>query len=162
MTRIDSLSHVGIWVRDLEKSIRWYEEMLGLIVTDKLGPNDIEPAAPHGIAWLRCSDEHHNIVLVELPPEEAEKPLPFGGRGALQQVAFDVESKEALYEAHEFLAGRGVEIVHPPRPQNWSDGVKFYFLDPDGNKLEINWGAKKVGPEYGKQYGKWVTSPETS
>ena len=40
--------------------------------------------------------------------------------------------------------------------------MKFYFLDLDGNKLEINWGTKKVDPEYGKQYGKWVTSPETS
>jgi catechol 2,3-dioxygenase-like lactoylglutathione lyase family enzyme len=155
MVKVDSLSHVGLWVRDMDRSIRWYEEMLGFVLTERLGANDIEPAAPHGIAWLRCSTEHHNLVLIQLPSEEAGRPLANGGKGTLQQVAFEVESVEALHAAHEFLARNGVRILVPPDRQKQSPGWKFYFADPDGNKLEIFSGMKRVEPDYGRHYGKW-------
>ncbi|MEK6709211.1 MAG: VOC family protein [Nitrospinota bacterium] len=155
MVKVGSLSHVGIWVRDMDRSIRWYEEMLGFVLTERLGVNDIEPAAPHGIAWLRCSAEHHNLVLIQLPPEQVAEPVPYGGKGTLQQLAFEVESVEALHAAHAFLAERGVKILLPPRRQNMSPGWKFYFADPDGYKLEIYSGMKRVEPGYGRHYGKW-------
>ena len=137
MVKVDSLSHVGIWVRDMDRSIRWYEEMLGFVLTERLGVNGIEPAAPHGIAWLRCSAEHHNLVLIQLPPEQVAEPVPYGGKGTLQQLAFEVESVEALHAAHAFLAKRGVKILVPPRRQRVSGGLQFYFADPGGNKVEL-------------------------
>jgi len=91
MIKVGSLSHVGLWVRDLDRSIRWYEEMLGFALTERLGPNAIEPAAPHGIAWLRCSAEHHNLVLIQLPPEQAALakllPTPEGWTGGDVQLS---------------------------------------------------------------------------
>ena len=155
MVKVGSLSHVGLWVRDMDRSIRWYEEMLGFALTERLGANNIEPAAPHGIAWLRCSAEHHNLVLIQLPPEQAAAPMPNGGKGTLQQMAFDVEGAEDLHTAHEFLAGKGVKILVPPVRQNQSPGWKFYFADPDGHKLEISCGMKRVEADYGRHYGKW-------
>lgn len=154
LMRVERFSHVGINVRDVERSITWYEEMLGFRLSDKRGPNPPEGdrLPPHGIAWMSCSEEHHNLVLVQLPPEEVGAPLPFGGRGSLQQIAFVAGSVEALHEAYEFLAGKGVEIVQKPRPQNWSSGTKFYFRDPDGNKLEIEAGMNQVAPDYGSHY----------
>ncbi|MBI3026409.1 MAG: VOC family protein [Candidatus Tectomicrobia bacterium] len=155
MVKVGSLSHVGLWVRDLDRSIRWYEEMLGFVLTERLGVNTIEPAAPHGIAWLRCSAEHHNLVLIQLPPEQAGEPMPYAGKGTLQQMAFEVESIEALHAAHEFLARKGAKILIPPVRQKQSPGWKFYFTDPDGHKLEIYSGMKRVEPGYGRHYGKW-------
>jgi catechol 2,3-dioxygenase-like lactoylglutathione lyase family enzyme len=155
MVKVGSLSHVGLWVRDLDRSVRWYEEMLGFVLTERLGPNTIEPAAPHGIAWLRCSDEHHNLVLIQLPPDQVDRPMPYAGKGTLQQMAFEVESVEALHAAHAFLARRGVTILVPPDRQKQSPGWKFYFADPDGHKLEIYSGMKRVEPSYGRHYGKW-------
>ncbi|MBI3129070.1 MAG: VOC family protein [Candidatus Tectomicrobia bacterium] len=131
MVKVDSLSHVGLWVRDLGRSVRWYEEMLGFVLTDRLGP------------------------LVQLPPERAGEPFTNAGKGALQQMAFEAESLDALHAAHEFLARKGVKILLPPMRQKQSPGWKFYFADPDGNKLEIYTGMKRVAPDYGRHYGKW-------
>lgn len=156
LIRVDFLSHVGVYAGDMEKSIDWYEEMLGFRLADKRGADPPEPvlqtSAPHGIAWMSNTEEHHNLVLVQLAPEEIGRPLPFGGRGSLQQIALDIESTDALMSAHEYLAGKGVDIVVPPRPQNWSGGMKFYFRDPDGTKLEISSGMKTVDLDYGSQY----------
>ena len=156
LIRVDFLSHVGVYTEDMEKSIEWYEEMLGFRLSDKRSPGPPEPAlqatAPHGIAWMSNTDEHHNLVLVQLAPEEIGRLLPFGGRGSLQQIALDIDSIDALLSAHEYLAGKGVDIVVPPRPQNWSGGMKFYFRDPDGTKLEISSGMKTVDLNYGSQY----------
>ncbi len=156
MIQVEFLSHVGIYARDIQKSIDWYEEMFGFRLSDRRGANPPEPAlqaaVPHGIAWLSNTEEHHNLVLVQLAPDEVDEPLPFGGRGSLQQIALDIESTDALLAAHEFLAGKGVEIVQAPRPQNWSGGMKFYFKDPDGIKIEISHGMKTVELDYGNQY----------
>ena len=156
LVHVEFLSHIGIHTKDTQESIDWYEEMLGFRVSDRRGQNPLEPAlmaaVPNGIAWLSNSEEHHNLVLVQLPPDEIDEPLPYGGRGTLQQIALVVESIDALLAAHEFLAAKGVKIVVPPRPQNWSGGMKFYFQDPDGVKIEISHGMKTVDLDYGFQY----------
>ncbi len=151
---VERFSHVGVNVRDMPRSAAFYEEMLGFRTSDRRSANPPEGdrLPPHGIAWMTCSGEHHNLVLVQLPPEEIDQPLPFGGRGALQQIAFTVETEEDVHAAYEHVAARGAEIMQKPRPQNWSAGVKFYFRDPDGNKLEIESGMKRVDPDYGGQY----------
>jgi|GEM_PF-573111 catechol 2,3-dioxygenase len=156
LVNVKFLSHIGIYTKDTQKSIDWYEEMLGFRVSDQRGQNPPEPAlkatAPNGIAWLSNTEEHHNLVLVQLAPDEIDEPLPYGGRGTLQQIALEIESIDALLAAHEFLAAKGAKIVVPPRPQNWSGGMKFYFLDPDGVKIEISHGMKAVDLDYGSQY----------
>jgi catechol 2,3-dioxygenase-like lactoylglutathione lyase family enzyme len=137
----------------MERAAAWYQEMIGFRLSDRREANPPEERLPrHGIAWLSNSAEHHNLVLVQLPPDLRDKPLPHGGRGALQQIAFAVEDKEQLLAAHEFLVSRGADIIQAPRPQNWSGGMKFYFRDPDGNKLEMEYGMKAVPLGYGSQY----------
>lgn len=154
LVQVERFSHVGIHVRDLDKSVAWYEEMCGFQLSDRRGPNPPEGnrLPPHGIAWMTCSEEHHNLVLVQLPPEEVDKPVPYGGRGSLQQIAFVAESEAAVHEMYEHVAAKGAEIVQKPRPQNWSKGIKFYFRDLDGIKLEVEAGMKKVSADYGSQY----------
>ena len=58
--RIGKLGHVVINVRDLERSVRFYTEILGFEVSD-LYP---EAMVPGGMAFLRCNPDHHGIALV--------------------------------------------------------------------------------------------------
>lgn len=154
LIQIERFSHVGINCRDMPRSAAWYEEMLGFRTSDRRGANPPEgdrlPA--HGITWMTCSGEHHNLVLIQLPPGEISEPLPYGGRGTLQQIAFTADSEDDVHTFYEYVAGKGADIVQKPRPQNWSAGTKFYFRDPDGNKIEIESGMKRVDPDYGSQY----------
>ncbi|MEK6709212.1 MAG: VOC family protein [Nitrospinota bacterium] len=131
------LSHVGIYVRDMEKSLRWYQEVLGLKLSDYLpGGNTEEPQAPHGICWLRYDDLHHEVVLIQLPPE-ALAAGETGRPGGLQQVAFRLGSEAEGEAACARLKAAGVRILNPPRRQRVSGGLQFYFADPDGNKIEL-------------------------
>ncbi|MBI3129069.1 MAG: VOC family protein [Candidatus Tectomicrobia bacterium] len=131
------LSHVGIYVRDMEKSLRWYQEILGLRLSDYLPAGSTqEPAAPHGICWLRYDDLHHEVVLIQLPPE-ALKEDGAGRPTNLQQVAFRLPAESDVQAAYERFRAAGVSIVTPPRRQRVSGGLQFYFADPDGNKIEL-------------------------
>lgn len=131
------LAHVGIYVRDMERSLRWYQEVLGLKLSDYLpAGNTQEPAAPHGICWLRYDDLHHEVVLVQLPPE-ALAAGETGRPGSLQQVAFRLASEAEVEAAYARLQAAGVRILSPPRRQRVSKGLQFYFADPDGNKIEL-------------------------
>ena len=138
------LSHVGIYVRDMERSLRWYQEVLGLKLSDYLpAGNTQEPAAPHGICWLRYDDLHHELVLVQLPPG-ALQAGETGRPGSLQQVAFRLGSEAEVEAACARLQAAGIEILRPPRRQRMSGGLQFYFADPDGNKIELFSSANRL------------------
>ncbi|OGL58740.1 MAG: hypothetical protein A3I72_13520 [Candidatus Tectomicrobia bacterium RIFCSPLOWO2_02_FULL_70_19] len=138
------LSHVGIYVRDMERSLRWYQEVLGLKLSDYLpAGNTQEPAAPHGICWLRYDDLHHELVLVQLPPG-ALQAGETGRPGSLQQVAFRLGSEAEVEAACARLQAAGGEILRPPRRQRMSGGLQFYFADPDGNKIELFSSANRL------------------
>ncbi|MEE9276580.1 MAG: VOC family protein [bacterium] len=131
------LSHVGVYVRDLERSVRWYQEVLGMRLSDHLPPgNAEEPAAPDGIAWLRYDDVHHEVVLIGLPPEAREEG-DAGGRADLQQIAFRLSSEAEVEAAFARIKESGGTILSEPRRQRVSKGLQFYFADPDGNKMEL-------------------------
>jgi len=71
---ITRLGHVGLYVRDLDRSVAFYRDVLGLRVND---------TAPGQMAFLSSQDrvaEHHELVLV---------PGRTDGR-VVQQVSFRV------------------------------------------------------------------------
>src|ERR1035441_147867 len=64
---ISRLGHVGIHVRDLEKSKQFYSEVLGLTVTD------VDPTLELVFLSARPEVEHHELLLVggrDAPIEE--------------------------------------------------------------------------------------------
>jgi catechol-2,3-dioxygenase len=56
-----------------------------------------------------------------------------GARG-LGHIAFRVDSEDALKDAYDTLRAQGVEIT---RTIDHVSQKSIYFLDPDGNTLEI-------------------------
>jgi catechol 2,3-dioxygenase-like lactoylglutathione lyase family enzyme len=59
---INRVGHVGIHVTDLDRSLEWYRDVLGLTLTGRW------PIGERGeMAFMRFGDEHHNIVLFTHP-----------------------------------------------------------------------------------------------
>jgi catechol 2,3-dioxygenase-like lactoylglutathione lyase family enzyme len=122
--KLQRLDHFGIEVNELASAERFYTEVLGLTVVAHLGDQVL----------LQCGPQNLALFQVSRPPltpdqrrERISHPL---GKG---HHAFAV-SRSDFEGARERFAQAGVETA---APINWGDHDCLYFLDLDGNLLEI-------------------------
>lgn len=117
------LAHMGIFVRDREKMVKFYSDVLGLVVTDE----GVSSAGGVHLTFMSADPgEHHQVVLVTGRPKESEF-------NPINQVSFLVDSLEQLREVHRRALDRGATAMRTVSHGNaWS----IYFLDPEGNRLE--------------------------
>lgn len=115
--KITQLNHVAVHVADLERSRRFYREVLGLEEVTR-------PQFSFPGAWFRVADGQE----LHLIGGEVEKALPPRER----HTALRVDDVDAFVR---HLAKSGVEVVGPAhRP----DGMRQLFLrDPDGHVFEL-------------------------
>jgi catechol 2,3-dioxygenase-like lactoylglutathione lyase family enzyme len=114
-------------VRDVQRSLQWYEDGLGLIAFDvhTKDPNDTHALFAIGNAIL---------TLWQARPDEELGEL---GAIASPHVVWLVGDLEAV---HAELRERGVE----PQPIfAYGKYRQFYMFDPDGNRIEV---AQVAGP----------------
>lgn len=154
--KVGRLGHVGIHVSDVEKSIEFYRKVCGL----KLTGNWREPDAFRPICFMRVGDDHHNLVLFELPKDVDRKTLDtsdsFHRRTiGTHHIAFELETREDWLDALAHVRSCGVKVVAGPlvhgheseSEQSFVGGSgshAFYFCDPDGNRIEFYCWMMKV------------------
>ena len=118
------LTHVGIYVNDLAKMRRFYEQIFGLTVTDEGGPPDF-----HLDMVFMSADpgEHPQFVMVGADSEKAATNMA-------QQISFLVQSLDEMRTMRDRIEAEGLEIKRVATHGNaWS----FYFNDPEDNYIEI-------------------------
>ena len=111
------LNHLTLAVRDLERSIAFYSGLLGFAVR-KRGPASAYLEA--GTLWLALVHD----------PDARDAPLPEYSHIALHVLAAQ------LPILRDRLVSAGT--------QSWQEAARpdsFYFLDPDGHKLELHSGT---------------------
>ena len=139
------LHHVGITVADLDASIRFYHDVLGLEFANEPSPwfdgEELSrgvgvPGAALRQVSLLVGDTTLELLEYRSPPSETDGPLRSNDRGA-SHVAFavaDIEATKAELEA------KGIEFYGPVNVVD--EGVLagwrwVYFEDPDGYPLEL-------------------------
>jgi catechol 2,3-dioxygenase-like lactoylglutathione lyase family enzyme len=122
--QLQRLDHFGLEVADLARAERFYTEVLGLTVVGRFGDQVL----------MQCGDQNLALFRVVRPPidpaarrDRIAHPL---GKG---HHAFRV-SRADFATAQERLTAAGVESAPTI---DWGDHDCRYFLDPDGNLLEI-------------------------
>src|SRR5437764_831827 len=120
---IKKLGHVVFQVRDFERSVKFYTEVLNFRVSDRL---------PNGSVFLNAVGDHHTIALFPSDGEAAEKPAE--GALRLHHFAMEVGTLDELFEIRAYLQGLGVPIVWEGR-RMLGGHTSVEFLDPDGYHL---------------------------
>ena len=109
---------------DLERSKAFYRDVLGFRVAEQ------DPK--HGDLFMTLGEDFHTLDMA--PHESPETVRGLARPLGVAPIAFQVASYEALEEAYRALLEHGVRIE---RAMDHVNQRSIYFVDPDGNRLEI-------------------------
>ena len=125
MIPVRRLNHAVLYVRDLEKSVAFYRDVLGFT----------EVAREGGMAaFLRASgsDNHHDLGLFAVGRDAPSTPR---GAVGLYHLAWEVPTVQDLATARDVLRAAGAL-----RGQSDHGATKsLYAADPDGHEFEVMW-----------------------
>jgi len=117
-----TFSHLGLYVWNMPTMVEFYSVVLGFSITDRANIRGAD------VVFLsRSPDEHHQIVLV---PGRAP-----GGPSNINQISFRVVSLTELRRLHVEVKAAGVAGINPT---NHGGSWSIYFLDPEGNRIELS------------------------
>lgn len=126
MTSVTRLNHAVLFVSDVERSVRFYTEALGLVeVAREMNGQAAFLRSPRG-------DNHHDLGLFAAP--KAPHP-PTGTVTGLYHLAWQVDSVADLAAARDTLTRMGALTGQSDHGATLS----LYGADPDGNEFEIMW-----------------------
>jgi len=125
MIPVTRLNHAVLYVRDLDRSVAFYQETFGF-----------EEIAREGgmMAFLRAaaSENHHDLGLMAVGPAA---PRPPRGSTGLYHLAWEVGAIEDLASAAQSLSRLGALTGASDHGATKS----LYGQDPDGNEFEVMW-----------------------
>jgi 2,3-dihydroxy-p-cumate/2,3-dihydroxybenzoate 3,4-dioxygenase len=104
--------YVALNVTDIEKSIKFYRDIVGLQLESRDGSD---------VAYLRCSDDHHNLVLYR------------SSTPGIKRMAFQLESPGDLESAERHITAQGWMLREVPaeETQRLHQGRTVRFQIPE-------------------------------
>ncbi len=125
------LNHAVLYVRDVERSVAFYREVLGLQPTHADWPM-------MGAAFMRApgSPNDHDLGLFAIGDAA---PGPVRGAVGLYHLAWEVDRVEDLVAAREVLLRAGALVGQSDHGPTKS----LYAHDPDGNEFEVMWAVPR-------------------
>lgn len=129
MPRTAIIDHIGIGVLDLVAAKRYYDELMPV-----LGMKQWFPTTPDGIFNYGPDGARGTQIFFYQALEEGDYSRH---RTGLQHLAFAVDSRAIVREAHAWAVAHGAEIIHEPRDfPEYGQHYATYWLDPHGIMLE--------------------------
>jgi catechol 2,3-dioxygenase len=124
--KIEGVGHVVLKVSDVERSLGFYRDVLGLSEVARMSIGD----AP--MVFLSTGSNHHDVALLEVGPDARR---PDRSDIGLFHVALKIgDDLDTLREAKVHLEERGVEIA---MLADHTVSQSIYLNDPDGNQIEL-------------------------
>jgi len=118
---LDTLDHVGINVADVERSIRWYHDVLGL----RRAHQDVWDSFPAVM-------EANGTGVALFQKDHAPLEPPIRDPDDMSHIGFRT-SRDGLDRARQEVRARGIEV----HEGDYTVARSIDFLDPDGHEIEI-------------------------
>ena len=138
---MDKIEHIGIAVKDLEKSYEFYKNGLGLVTGEEFNkPED-------GIVFFKMKF----TVLALFPHDQLAKDLGEkfrGGKAGFSGVtlAHNTNSDEEVDTVLAEAIKAGAKLEKPAQRAEWG-GYSGYFSDPDGHLWEVACGTTPLNSD---------------
>lgn len=121
------LLHTMIRVGDLDRSIKFYTEVLGM----RLLRRQDYPRGEYTLAFVGYGDEADSTVI-EFTYNWGVSEYDIGN--GFGHISIEVED---VYAAAEKIRTKGGKVIREPGPMNAGTTVVAFFEDPDGYQIEL-------------------------
>jgi catechol-2,3-dioxygenase len=127
MFQVQRLNHAVLYVRDAERSARFYQDVLGFVVTSHMADR------AYFLKTNATTENNHDLGLFSIG---ANAPQPTRGeRVGLYHLAWQVDTLPELAEARDTLVNAGALVG----VNDHGSSLSLYAQDPDGNEFEVFW-----------------------
>ncbi len=110
------LQHVGLKTMRLEEMVDFYTEALGFDISDWLLRES---------AWLRCSTDHHTLLLTQ-------------GQQGIDSIAFTAVDGPELLRWSDYLSRNGTPLLWGPGRHGAGNDLFVRFADSEGIHIELS------------------------
>jgi glyoxylase I family protein len=139
------LQHVDLCVSDVERSLAFYNELLGPLGLTE----DIRVATYRGteeVVYLRLGEQDLGLR----PADGGEYSYYDVG---VEHIAFEVDTREEVDAAFERAQALGAQVHFPPEEdRNLSGYYALFVFDPDGIRVEVF-----TAPQAAPGESRWTT-----
>lgn len=119
------LGHINFYVRNAERSMKWYEDVLDLHTYQLM---------PGRVAFMSADlEQSHEVALVELGEDAAP---PREGQVGLNHMGWQYSSLDDLKEVYQRITDSEITIDHVT---DHGISIGIYIKDPDGNGIEVSY-----------------------
>lgn len=118
MIRFKEVGQLALRVSDLERSVGFYANLLGLEVYDRPEP---------GVVLLGCRDGRTDLVLMESGD----------GPPGIRHIGYLLEDAGAVREAQRRLAAEGISLIEGRDFEDPTHNAETAFADPNGLKIVL-------------------------
>ncbi len=120
------LGHLVLKTRDIDRSLAFYTEVVGLEVSDWID---------HHMVFLRAGEDHHDLALLQLPPGHMD--APDGHYPSVEHFSYRLETMAEMEQVAAMLIARGIPIDRGIGKHGPGANSFLVFRDPDGNNVEF-------------------------
>ena len=126
------LGHLVLAVDDVEQSLRFYRDVLGMRISDFIH-RQTAPGSKRTMAFFHCNPRHHTLAF-----------FAAGAPKRLQHFMLQVKSIDDVGTTYDLCRDQGVPVVRGLGRHTNDHMVSFYMRTPSGFEVEYGWGGRLV------------------